>query len=120
MKIPFRVLVCFFTTVTALSQTPRPLPTPATPAESALWREQGRTLPPPELLQPTLDSALPAYAPRRGVAISGHLKGAASDVLAALAKNWIAAFQKRHPQVVIELPPPYAGSLGAITRHTIA
>ena len=41
-------------------------------------------------------------------------KGAASDVLADLTKRWIAAFQKIHPDVSIDLPPPYAGSLGAI------
>ena len=68
----------------------------------------------PELLQPALDPALPAYVPRPDLALSGHFKGAASDVLAALTKNWIAAFQKLYPQVSIDLPPPYAGSLGAL------
>src|SRR5437764_828835 len=72
----------------------RPMPTPPTPADAAKWREQGRTLPTPELLQPTLDAALPAYRPRTDVEIAGHFKGAASDVLAALTKKWIAAFQK--------------------------
>lgn len=93
---------------------PRPIPTPPTPAQSAQWREQGRALPTPELLQPTLDPALPAYVPRRDIEVSGKLKGASSDVLAALTKTWIAAFQKHHPKVTIELPPPYAGSLGAV------
>ncbi len=90
------------------------MPTPATPAQAADWKEHGRTLPTPELLQPTLDPALPAYVPRRDVALAGHFKGAASDVLALLTKNWIAAFQKYYPDVTIDLPPPYAGSLGAI------
>jgi phosphate transport system substrate-binding protein len=100
--------------VAAGAQTSRPLPTPASPAETAKWREQGRTLPTPELLQPTLDAALPAYSPRTDIEIAGHFKGAASDVLAVLTKNWIAAFQKYYPKVSIDLPPPYAGSLGAV------
>jgi phosphate transport system substrate-binding protein len=66
------------------------------------------------LLQPTLDPALPPYAPQADRAISAHFKGAASDVLAALTKSWIAAFQKYYPNVTIDLPPPYAGSLGAL------
>ncbi len=88
-------------------------PTPATPAATAAWREHGRTLPTPELLQPTLDPALPAYQPRSDRELSGHLKGAASDVLAVLTKMWVAAFQKYYPKVTIDVPPPYAGSLGA-------
>ena len=92
----------------------RPIPMPASPAEAAKWREQGRTLPVPELLQPTLDPALPAYVPRRDVELNGHFKGASSDVLVALTKTWIAAFQKHHPRVAFDLPPPYAGSLGAV------
>ena len=103
---------CF--ALVASAQTLRPIPTPATPAETARWREQGRSLPTPELLQPTLDPALPAYTPRKDIELSGHFKGAASDVLAALTKNWIAAFQKHYPNVSIDLPPPYAGSLGAV------
>lgn len=98
--------------VTALDA--RPLPAPPTPAETAKWREEGRTLPRPELLQPMLDSALPDYVPTRGVELAGHFKGASSDVLTTLTKSWIAAFQKLHPKVTIELPPPYAGSLGAV------
>ena len=96
------------------AQTVRPMPKPPTPAESALWREQGRTVPTPEILQPMLDAALPAYVPRTDVQLSGHFKGAASDVLAALTKNWIAAFQKYYPKVLFDVPPPYAGSLGAV------
>lgn len=96
------------------AQTARLLPKPPSPADAAQWREHGRTLPTPELLQPTLDAALPPYVPRTDVELSGHFKGAASDVLAALTKDWIAAFQKKYPKVGIELPPPYAGSLGAV------
>jgi phosphate transport system substrate-binding protein len=98
----------------ALAQPARSIPTPASRAETERWKETGRTLPTPELLQPTLDPALPHYVPRPGPALSGHLKGAASDVLAVLTKNWAAAFEKIYPGVTIDVPPPYAGSLGAL------
>jgi len=76
---------------------PRAIPTPASPAQTADWKDHGRTLPTPEVLQPTLDPALSAYVPRRDAALSGHFKGAASDVLALLTKNWIVAFQNIIP-----------------------
>lgn len=90
------------------------LPTnhPQTPADDELGRAQGRKLPAPELLQPTLDSALPAYTPV-GANLSGDYKIAASDVLPRLVKQWIALFHGYYPKVVIDLEPPYAGSLGA-------
>lgn len=90
------------------------MPTKPTPAQTKLWMEQGRTLPEPEARQPVLDPALPGYEPRRDIELGGHFKGASSDVLAALAKRWIAAFQKLYPKVTLDLPPPYAGSLGAL------
>lgn len=90
------------------------IPKPPTAAETALWKQQGRTLPEPELLQPTLDPALPAFTPRHGPEMTGHLTGAASDVLAVLTKQWVTAFQKFYPKIVIDVPPPYAGSLGAL------
>ena len=117
MKLIHVVAPAFASLCAALAvqaQTARPLPKPASPAETAKWREQGRTLPTPELLQPTLDPALPAFTPRTDIEIAGHFKGAASDVLAALTKNWFAAFQKFYPKVSFDLPPPYAGSLGAV------
>ena len=92
----------------------RPLPTKPTAAQAELWKEHGRDLPGPESQQPALDPALPAFTPRHAATLTGHLKGAASDVLAALTKKWIAAFRKHYPQVEIDVPPPYAGSLGAI------
>jgi phosphate transport system substrate-binding protein len=85
---------------------------PQTPAEDEASRNQGRKLPPPEVLQPTLDSGLRDY---RSVVteLSGSYRAAASDVLPGLVKHWIAEFHKYYPNVVIDLEPPYAGSLGA-------
>ncbi len=107
-------LLLAFSAPGAFAQAPRKMPAPPTKAEQDLWKEQGRTAPTPELLQPTLDAALPAYTPRPANEITGHFKGAASDVLAVLTKKWVAAFQKYYPDVVLDVPPPYAGSLGAI------
>ena len=92
----------------------RTLPTKPSHEQTELWRKQGRDLPVPEAQQPTLDPALPAYVPRRDTELSGRFRGAASDVLTALTQQWITAFQKYHPKVTLDLPPPYAGSLGAI------
>jgi phosphate transport system substrate-binding protein len=85
---------------------------PQTDAEAEEGRKNGRALPAPEILQPLLDDALPAYEPRKA-AIAGHFKAAASDVLPGLVKLWIQAFQKYYPKFQLDLEPPYAGSLGA-------
>ena len=121
MKMPFsphcRCLNIIVPTLVLLGATAlagRDMPKPPTPAEQALWKQQGRTLPVPETQQPALDAALPRYEPRRDLELSGHFKGASSDVLAALTKQWIAAFQKYYPKVMLDVPPPYAGSLGAL------
>src|SRR5258708_28068129 len=86
---------------------------PPTAADTALWKEQGRTLPKPEILQPMVDPALPSYQPRTDIELTGHFKGAASDVLPGLDKMWIAAFEKYYPKVKVEVPPPYSGRTGA-------
>lgn len=85
---------------------------PQTDAEKKIGMDRGRPLPPPELLQPTLDPELPAYSPSR-VRLHAHFKAAASDVMAELVRRWAAAFHKYQPGIVIDVPPPYAGSLGA-------
>lgn len=114
--LPRRLLLALALLLTCAcsSLSARTLPTKPTPAETERWKLEGRTLPTPETHQPTLDPALPAYVPRRDLELSGQFKGASSDVLADLTKRWIAAFQKIYPKVQINLPPPYAGSLGAI------
>jgi len=83
---------------------------PQTEAEREAGRRQGRKLPTPELLQPMLDAALPAYEP--GAQVSGMLKGVSSDVLVDLVGRWIVRFQARHPEADISIEPPFAGSLG--------
>lgn len=115
MSIPLRFATCFTLLACALAPlSGRTLPSKPTAVQTERWKQQGRELPVPETQQPTLDPALPAYVPRRDIQLSGHFKGASSDVLAALAKQWIAAFQKYYPKVTLDLPPPYAGSLGAL------
>jgi phosphate transport system substrate-binding protein len=90
------------------------LPTnrPQTPAEAEEGRKSGRKLPPPELLQPALDRALPSFVPRKQQ-LTGTFKGAASDVLAVLVQKWFEKFRGYHPGVSLSISPPYAGSLGA-------
>jgi phosphate transport system substrate-binding protein len=93
-----------------------PAAAPAKPqndAEKARGMNAGRDLPVLEVLQPTLDPGLPDYQPRKNVKLRGHFKAAASDVLPGLAKAWVAAFAAYHPDVRIDVDPPYAGSLGA-------
>ena len=91
------------------------LPTnqPQTPAEEAAAREHGRSLPTPEILQPTLDPALPVVRPCNNGALHGTFKGGSSDVLPGLVRLWIERFNKYCPQVQISVSPPFAGSLGA-------
>jgi phosphate transport system substrate-binding protein len=94
-----------------------PLPTniPLTEEEKAWGREHGRGLPQPELLQPSLDLALPTFTPAyKRNELKGDLKCASSDVLPGLAKAWIAKLKEYYPKVNISVDPPYAGSLGAL------
>jgi phosphate transport system substrate-binding protein len=85
---------------------------PQSDAEKKIGMDRGRPLPPPELLQPSLDPGLPSYVPSR-TRLQARFKGAASDVLAELVRRWAAAFRKYQPGIRIDVPPPYAGSLGA-------
>jgi phosphate transport system substrate-binding protein len=91
------------------------LPTnkPQTPEQAEEGRKSGRALPPPEVLQPTLDPALPVYQPRKEK-LTGTFKGGASDVLTVLVQKWFEKFKTYHPEVSLSVSPPYAGSLGAV------
>ena len=93
-------------------QPAAPTNRPQTDAEKKIGMDHGRPLPAPELLQPTLDPRLPVFTPSR-TRLHAHFKAAASDVMAELVRRWAAAFHKYQPGVVIDVPPPYAGSLGA-------
>lgn len=84
-----------------------------TSEEEEAGRLSGRALPAPEILQPMLDSSIPAYQPRRDSQVSGKLTGAVSDTLPALMKRWIAAFRKYYPSVEIQVSPPYDSNFGA-------
>ena len=86
---------------------------PQTPQDEERGREIGRAEPAPEILQPMLDPALPAYHPRNDIQLSGEFKAACSDVLPRLVKLWITGFERHYPNVKINAAPPYAGSLGA-------
>jgi phosphate transport system substrate-binding protein len=86
---------------------------PQTPEQAKAGVERGRELPPPEVLQPSLDPALPAFVPRREK-LTGTFKGAASDVLVVVAQKLFEKFRQYHPGVSLSIAPPYAGSLGAI------
>jgi phosphate transport system substrate-binding protein len=86
---------------------------PQTAEEAKQGQQSGRKLPPPEVLQPVLDSALPSFQPRPGK-LTGSFKGASSDVLKALVEKWFEKFRTYHPEVTLTISPPYAGSLGAI------
>jgi phosphate transport system substrate-binding protein len=86
---------------------------PQTPEQGKASVEHGRDLPPPEVLQPSLDPALPAFVPRREK-LTGTFKGAASDVLVVVAQKLFDKFKQYHPGVSLSIAPPYAGSLGAV------
>ena len=86
---------------------------PQTPEQAESGRQAGRELPPPEILLPRLDQALPAFVPRKEK-LTGTFKGAASDVLVVVAQKLFDKFKQYHPGVSLTIAPPYAGSLGAI------
>ncbi|CAN7769870.1 substrate-binding domain-containing protein [Variovorax sp. LjRoot84] len=90
------------------------LPTnaPQTPEQADASRKRGRQLPAPEVLQPALDKALPAYQPRKEK-LTGTFKGASSDVLTGLVQKWFEKFKTYHPGVTLSIAPPFAGSYGA-------
>jgi phosphate transport system substrate-binding protein len=85
---------------------------PQTAQEAKEGQQFGRKLPPPEVLQPVLDPALPSFQPRTAK-LAGRFKGASSDVLKVLVEKWFEKFEAYHPEVTLTISPPYAGSLGA-------
>ncbi|MGH8190796.1 MAG: PstS family phosphate ABC transporter substrate-binding protein [Rhodanobacteraceae bacterium] len=73
----------------------------------------GRPLPTSEVLQPTLDTALPLFVPHHGIGLRGTITVAASDILPGLVKAWVHGFKKFYPNVHVAFGPPYEGSLAA-------
>ncbi|MDB5708908.1 MAG: hypothetical protein JWL96_978 [Sphingomonas bacterium] len=74
----------------------------------------GRTLPAPELLQPSLDPALSHFVPTRGYRIKHAYRAGCSDVLPGLVADWVVAFRKYQPGFQLACQHPLAGSLGAL------
>ncbi len=87
---------------------------PQSDAEKKAGMFSGRTLPDPELLQPSLDPALPHYASTRGYRIRHAYRAGCSDVLPGLVADWVAAFRKYQPGFQLTCQHPLAGSLGAL------
>ncbi|HVS57239.1 MAG TPA: phosphate ABC transporter substrate-binding protein, PhoT family, partial [Casimicrobiaceae bacterium] len=81
---------------------------PQTAEEGKEGQRSGRKLPPPEVLQPVLDPALPAFQPRKEK-LTGSFKGASSDVLKVLVEKWFEKFKTYHPETTLTISPPYAG-----------
>ncbi len=86
---------------------------PQTDAEKEHGKNFGRDLPALEVLQPSLDTALPVFHANKALHLQGHYRAASSDVLPGLAKAWVAAFHTYYPSVRIDVDPPYEGSIGA-------
>ena len=101
---------------------PAPAQVPQSKAQDEQGKEQGRPLPAPELLQPTLDPQLPLFQPRFGAGMGGHFALAASDTLPGLVRAWVRAFAHFYPHVQLDLGPPYEGTSGAnrMTAGSIA
>jgi phosphate transport system substrate-binding protein len=83
---------------------------PQTKAQDDYGMEHGRPLPPPELLQPALDPALPDFTPRLGADVHGTLRLMGSDVLPGLVHAWARGFTQRYPGVHVIFGPPFEGS----------
>lgn len=84
-----------------------------THAQDEAGKREGRPLPTPELLQPTLDASLPLFVPAHSADLGGSIKIGSSDVLPGLVKAWISAFHKFYPKVQIDFGPPYEGTHAA-------
>jgi phosphate transport system substrate-binding protein len=84
-----------------------------TPAPGRYAAGRPRPKPEPAEFQPKLDPRLQPYKPV-ATGVSGRLKGMASDILPGVARLWIDGFRKQHPNVTIDVGPPYGGRTGAV------
>lgn len=83
-------------------------------AEKQTQMQTGRTLPAPELLQPSLDPALPPYVPVKGLKLRASYRAGSSDVMPSLVEGWVAAFRKYHQEFDLTIERSLAESLGAL------
>jgi phosphate transport system substrate-binding protein len=81
-----------------------------TKAQEEAGMEQGRAVPAPEVLQPTLDPRLVRFHPRYGRDFGGTLRLMCSDVLPGLVRSWMASFATIYPKVHFIFGPPFEGS----------
>lgn len=84
-----------------------------TPAQKARAKREGRQLPQPEVLQPTLDPRLPIFQPAFSASLHGTIRIESSDILPELVRLWGHAFSRFYPDVHIEFGPPFEGSHAA-------
>lgn len=84
-----------------------------TPAQKAQGKREGRQLPQPEVLQPTLDPRLGIFQPAFGASLHGTIRAESSDVLPELVRLWVHAFRRFYPNVNIKFGPPFEGSHAA-------
>jgi phosphate transport system substrate-binding protein len=91
----------------------RPSYAPPTDKDREVFKAVGRQKPTPEILQPTLDPALPAYQPRTDINLAGNFKGRTPFTSPGQLKAWIEGFRRYYPNVNLDLSPPFPGSTGA-------
>ena len=83
---------------------------PQTKAQDLQGMRLGRTLPKPEVLQPTLDPGLASFEPRFGAHLNGTLRLMGSDVLPKLIRSWVRTYSRYYPHVHVVFGPPFEGS----------
>ncbi len=84
-----------------------------TRAQDLAGMREGRTLPVPEVLQPTLDPRLKRFIPHDARTLSGTLRLMCSDTMPALVRLWLRSFAHYYPHVHVVFGPPFEGSDGA-------
>lgn len=88
----------------------QPTHAPQTKAQDLAGMRAGRTLPKPEVLQPTLDPALREFTPRYRRDLAGTLRLMGSDILPKLIRCWVRTFSRFYPRVRVVFHSPFEGS----------
>ena len=89
---------------------PAPIHAVQTRAQDLAGMRNGRPLPRPEALQPTLDPQLKPFTRRYSRTLSGTLRLMCSDTMPALVGAWIRSFAHYYPEVHVVFGPPFEGS----------